>query len=64
MDIVSAWTFREKIVYLMKEYPILSLLLGVLAGGVVSAIGLYLAHSKLDETRHREDFPRALEFTG
>ena len=42
------------IVYLMKEYPILSLLLGVLAGGVVSAIGLYLAHSKLDETRQEK----------
>ena len=38
----------------MKEYPVLSFVLGILAGAFVSALGLYLAHRELDKERQKE----------
>ena len=39
----------------MKEHPVISFILGILAGALVSALGLYLAHRELDKARQKEE---------
>lgn len=38
----------------LNSYPVLSFSLGLFAGAIVGAIGLYLAHRELDKKRQRE----------